>query len=71
MAIRYFAGGCPADIMSSHGVGYNDVYNSVWEVVEAINSCKELKITFPDHNEQIQIANRFEQKSSVFEISFK
>ena len=25
ISIRYFAGGCPLDLMSSHGVGFNDV----------------------------------------------
>ena len=29
MAIRYFAGGSPSDLMSSHGVGFNSVYDSV------------------------------------------
>ena len=37
MAIHYFYGGSPHDLTSSHGVGYNAVYDSVWEVVDAIN----------------------------------
>ena len=65
-AIRYFAGGDPADIMLTHGVAYMEVYNSVWKVVDAINSCPELQITFP-HNHAIQqeIANAFKAKSEV------
>ena len=65
-AIRYFAGGCPLDIMSSHGLGYNDVYNSVWGIIDAINSCPKLSIEFPKcHDEQRKIAAKFNLKSSV------
>ena len=46
-------------------MGYNDVYISVWQVVDAINSCETLKITFPNHEEQALIASRFEVKSTV------
>ena len=65
IAMCYFAGGVPRDIMSSHGVSYTEVYTSVWEIVDAINSCDRLKITFPNHDEQMRIASRFEAKSSV------
>ena len=37
IAIRYFAGGSPFDLMSSHGVGYSDVYRSIWIIVDMIN----------------------------------
>ena len=65
-ALRYFAGGCPIDIMSSHGIGFNDVYNSVWRIIDAINTCPKLAIRFPTcHEQQQQIASKFNAKSSV------
>ncbi len=42
MAIRFFSGGCPYDIMLVHGVSLTSVYASVWGVVDAINMKKEL-----------------------------
>ena len=44
MAIRWFAGGEPADIFQVHGVGYKEVLSSVWQVVDAVNLCPELQI---------------------------
>ena len=65
-AIRYYASGCPLDIMSSHGIGYNDVYNSVWSIMDAINSCPKLRIEFPTSHEERKItAANFNKKSSV------
>ena len=64
MAIRWFAGGETADIFQVHGVGYKEVYTSVWQVVDAINLCSELQIVFPtSHEEQRLIAAGFESKS--------
>ena len=65
MAIRYFAGGSPQDLMASHGIGYSSVYDSVWEVVDAVNQCDQIAITFTSHEKQQQIASRFAQKSDV------
>ena len=66
ISIRYFACGCPLDIMSSHGVGFNDVYNSIWEIVDAINLCPQITIKFPTyHQKQQYIAKMFSKKSSV------
>ena len=65
-AIRYYAGGYPLDIMVSHGIGYNDVYHSVWEMTDAINLCPKLAIKFPTcHAEQSKIANEFKNKSTM------
>ena len=65
-ALHYFAGGEPADIMQTHGVAYMEVYNSVWKVVDAVNSCPELQFTFPhNHALQQQIAAAFKAKSDV------
>ena len=64
MAIRWFAGGEAADIFQVHGVGYKEVYNSVWQVVDAINICPALQIVFPSsHEEQKLIARGFKAKS--------
>ena len=65
VAISYFAGGAPHDLMSSHGIGYNDVYNSIWDIVDAINLCVKLRIKFPSQDEQKRIASSFARKSSV------
>ena len=66
MSIRWFAGGEPIDILQVHGVGYQQVYISVWIVVDAINKCDSIQIVFPtDHSEQLRIARGFEQKSRV------
>ena len=66
MALRGFAGGDLADIFQVHGVGYDQVYISVWEVVDAINQCPDLQIAFPtDHQAQILIAEGFKKKSRV------
>ena len=42
VALRYFAGASPSDLMTSHGVGYNAVYDSVWDIVDTINLCDKL-----------------------------
>ena len=47
MALRWFAGGDKMDIAPHHGVGFDEVMRSVWEVVEAVNSCDELQMKFP------------------------
>jgi hypothetical protein len=66
MAIRWFAGGDPADIFQVHGVSYGQVLISVWIVVDAINQCETIKIRFPtDYDEQQLIAKGFESKSQV------
>ena len=59
MALRWFAGGDPIDIMQVHGVGYTEVYNSVWQVVDAIHLCPALKIRFPSYEQQMKIAENF------------
>lgn len=66
MAIRYFLGGSPPDIAIVHGVHIVEVYRSVWEVVDAVNSCSDLAISFPrDHNQQQNIAREFAKCSQA------
>ena len=53
------------DIMQIHGVGYYEVYKSVRNVVDVINSCLHLAVKFLDHEQQQKVANGFKKKSSV------
>jgi hypothetical protein len=65
-AIRYFAGGAPPDIMALFGVGHTDVLESVWNVVDAMNSHPEFKLQYPDSIEEQQtIAAGFLSKSGA------
>jgi hypothetical protein len=66
LALRYFAGGSPYDLIVSHGVSHSSIFNSIWRVVRAINRCNELRIQFPaDHSIQRNIAEGFKAKSRV------
>jgi hypothetical protein len=60
MALRYFAGGSPIDISVVHGVSHSEVFVSAWMVVDAVNQCDSLAITFPTcHTEQQRLAAEF------------
>ncbi|KAG7344010.1 DDE superfamily endonuclease [Nitzschia inconspicua] len=59
MALRWFAWGDKFDIAALHGVHVNEVYSSVWRVVDAINGHKD----FADHEKQKEIAKEFRAKS--------
>ena len=56
MAIRYFTGGSPLDIMLTHGVSFTSVFVSVWGIVDAVNASEKLKFKFPDFEEQRSIS---------------
>ena len=63
-ALRYFSGGRPDDISISHGISHSEVFNSVWIVVDAVNTTKELSFHFPsDHEQQRRIAKGFKARS--------
>ena len=47
MALRYFAGGDPADICDHHGVDEDEPLKSVWVVVDAIHKAPQMNIEFP------------------------
>ena len=49
IAIRYFAGKSPSDIMQVHDVSLASVYYSVWGVIDAINTTESLAYRFPNH----------------------
>jgi hypothetical protein len=58
-AIRYFAGGSPYDIATTFGIAVSEVFESVWDVVDAVNNHPDFEIRYPDsHDEQRRIASR-------------
>ena len=65
IAIRYFAGASPLDLMITHGVSFASIYSSVWGVVDAVNKCDELKFEFPNHSQQKTIARGFKGMSGA------
>ena len=65
MALRYFTGADPYDIMLIHDVGLATVYQSVWGVIDAINRTPRLAYHFPDHAEQREIARGFRRRSGA------
>ena len=65
MALRYFAGGSPYDIMQVHGVCHVSVLESVWGVVDAINATTFFDYSFPSHEQQRKIAAGFKAKSGA------
>ncbi len=66
MALRFFAGGCKYDIAVVFGVHHNEVYKSVWRVVDAVHEAPALKISFPaTHAEQEVVAAKFKEHSSA------
>ena len=66
VALRYFSGGSPYDIMCVYGISHTAVMDSVWSVVEAVNLLPEFHIEYPkSYTEQKNIARGFEQASAV------
>ncbi len=51
IALGVFAGGSPYDIMVSHGVSFTSILTSVRGVVDCMNRCPDLEVTFPTHEE--------------------
>lgn len=65
-AIRYFAGGRPDDISISHGIAHSEVFYSCWVVVDAVNKCPDLDISYPVcHDKQRDLAKAFFDKSAA------
>jgi hypothetical protein len=60
IALRYFSGGSPYDIMVKYGVSHTSIFESVWMVVEAVNESVIMKITYlSDAEVQKNIARGF------------
>ncbi len=65
-ALRYFAGGLPYDIMAKYGLSHSSVYESIWVVIEAVNTFDEFSIEYPaSERAQLKIADKFEKVSKV------
>ena len=67
-ALRFAAGGSPLDIMLTHGMSRQSVYDSIWGTTDAVNKTKSLDINadgaeFPSHKEQEDIAKGFKAMS--------
>lgn len=65
IALRFFAGGDPLYLMLTHGVSKTSVYDSVWGVVDSINTCNKLAFHFPSVQEQKQICNGYKDRSGA------
>jgi len=66
IALRYFAGASMWDILISHGVSRTEAYNSIWEVVDAVNEIESFDISYPScHIEQERIAAEFKKSPNV------
>lgn len=66
IALRYFAGGSPYDIMAKYGVSHSSVFESVWIVVESLNCFSSFNISYPSSpDEQKAIAMGFRDASKV------
>ena len=65
-ALRFFADGEAYDIAAMFGISNTVVFDSIDAVTNAINTCKELNISFPTSNaRQREIARGFLSKSEV------
>ena len=65
-ALRYFAGGASYDIALSFGIANSEVFESVWEVVDAIHKLPNFSLQFPEsHEEQQRLAQGFLNKSGA------
>ena len=52
--------------MVNYGIGFNNMFVSVWSVVMAVNLCPDFYILYPQlHAEQMEIAESFCTVSSV------
>jgi len=66
IALRYFAGGSPYDIMVKFGVSHTSIFESVWIVVQAVNESTAMRIEYPsDVDVQRKIAEGFRDVSKV------
>ena len=65
-SLHYFASGWPYDIMAKYGHSHASMFESIWGVVEAVNSWDEFSIEYPaSETAQLKIACKFENVSEV------
>ena len=63
--LHLFAGKDKVNIGLAHRVRANEPHRAMWEIVDLVHSCDELKIKFPSYDEQKIIAEGFKRKSAV------
>jgi hypothetical protein len=52
--------------MVKYGISHASKYESIWTVVEAVNSCDEFSIEYPaSETAQLKIAHEFDNVSEV------
>ena len=61
--ITFFSGGDKFDIWLVHGAHSNEPNVDMWEIVDLVNNCEELKIIFPSPEEQKHIAEGFRRNT--------
>ena len=65
-AIRFFVGGSLYDITGKYGISHSEVMESVWYVVDAVNTVEEFTIVYPESAEkQEEIAQEFKRVSQA------
>jgi hypothetical protein len=69
-AIRYYCGASVYDLMLTHGLGRQTIYNSIYGVANAVNKYPNMDFnaggaSFPSHDEQREIAAGFKMKSAA------
>ena len=47
VTVHCFTGGSPYILTPSHILGFNDIFNSIWIVIDALNQHSQLTIQFP------------------------
>jgi hypothetical protein len=65
IALRYFAGASPYDLIVTHGVSMTSIFFSIWGVVDCVNKCPYFDIVFPDYKTQEEIAKGFQKRSGA------
>ena len=65
MALRYFAGSSPWDLVVTHGVSYASLLTSIWGVVDVINTCPDMSYNFPTKQQQLHNAYYFQKMSGA------
>ena len=64
--IRYLDGGSPYNLISSHPVCHNDVYNIIRSIVDAINQCsKNIFSLSTGYDKQKEVTSHFTTNSSI------
>ena len=52
VALRYFAGGSPYDVIATYGISFSEVFVSVWRTVNLVNHCPDFIIAYPGSHDK-------------------